>query len=405
MLRILPVVIILFCTAVLAEDIDALKKIIEDRASAALPDSLGKQAPNEKLVSDAAAVVETAGKIIADGSASEKDKRWALQRQAVSLIILAYADITRYYTPLIRVEEELTKQGLKKLAALVEKHILLIGSVIAVQTKTAEDGSDKGIQLDALVSRMMLFAQANPGPEAERVLDLFLTQIRTLPPTPRDKRLANVAPVFQRHYQEINHHAKAAALQSDIDRSTLPGKPMALIGVDIDGNDFDINTIKDKAVIVQFWGTWCPHCKEEMNELVRLYDKYHSKGLEIIGVNTAVKGDEKAETVKKFLQMHSFGGKKVPYTILHEGLAERKYQLSMTKQYGIDELPVLVLIGRNGKVLKLHPLPSTLDSLVEEAVSVANAVEFTPEEKAKIEEAKKLRDEEEKRKIEEELKR
>ncbi|MDR3234396.1 MAG: TlpA family protein disulfide reductase [Planctomycetaceae bacterium] len=401
---ILFAVVVFFNASVLrSEDIEALKKVIDARALAALPDYLGKKAVPENLVGDAQSVVESADKILAGGNAGEKDKRWALQRKAVALIVLAYADITRYYVPLLQIEDELEKQGLKKLAVLAERHILLIGGTIAVQTKLAAAGSQKGINLQFLADRMVKYAQANPGPEAERDIDLFVAQVRTLPNIARDKRLSVVAPVFQRHYQEINHTAKAAAMQPDIDRSLLTGKPMVLIGADLDGKDFDINSIKDKAVLVQFWGTWCPHCKEEMPELIRLYEKYHDRGLEIIGINTAVKGDENPAAVKKFLQTAVFGEKKIPYTILHEGSAEKKYQMTVSKQYGIDELPVLILIGRSGKVINLHPLPSTLDDLIADALSPGAAVEFTPEERQQIEEAKKNREEEEQRKIDEEL--
>jgi hypothetical protein len=76
----------------------------------------------------------------------------------------------------------------------------------------------------------------------------------------------------------------------------------------------------------------------------------------------------------------------------------------MTKQYGINELPALILIGKNGKVISIHPLVSALDSQIAEALSLSAMVEFTEDDKQKIEEAKKQRDAEEQKKIEDELK-
>ncbi len=42
-------------------------------------------------------------------------------------------------------------------------------------------------------------------------------------------------------------------------------------------------------VVVNFWGTWCPPCRREIPDLVRLYEEYRGKGVEIIGL--AVKDD------------------------------------------------------------------------------------------------------------------
>jgi hypothetical protein len=99
----------------------------------------------------------------------------------------------------------------------------------------------------------------------------------------------------------------------------------------------------------------------------------------------------------------TFGGKKIPWTILHEGLSERKNKTTLTKLYGIEELPVLILIGRNGKVLKLHPSPDSLDELVGEATSLLAGIEFTEEEKKILEENKRKQDEEIDRQIQSEL--
>ncbi|MDR2705212.1 MAG: hypothetical protein LBC02_05480, partial [Planctomycetaceae bacterium] len=126
-------------------------------------------------------------------------------------------------------------------------------------------------------------------------------------------------------------------------------------------------------------------------------------GFEIIGINTAVKGDERTEKVKQFLATTTFGNKRktIPWTILHEGIAATKNQKTITKYYGIDELPVLILIARNGTVLKLHPMLSTLDTEINAAL---NAVELTEEEKSMAESARQKREAEIDREIQEQLK-
>lgn len=51
--------------------------------------------------------------------------------------------------------------------------------------------------------------------------------------------------------------------------------------------------------VINFWGTWCPPCRAEIPELVRVYDEYKSKGVEMIGL-TVIKGSETPADVIKF---------------------------------------------------------------------------------------------------------
>ena len=204
------------------------------------------------------------------------------------------------------------------------------------------------------------------------------------------------------YFQRINHTAKADTLKPDIERANLPGESLFVMGVDINGKDFDPFSLQNKVVLFQFWGTWCGHCKEQMPELIALYEKYHADGFEIIGVNTGVKGDDEKK-VKQYVETARPGGKKIPWTILHEGLGESKNKWSMKKFYGIDELPVLILVGRNGKVREMYPPLSALDDHIAKATSALESIDWTDEEKIQLDELEKKRNEEADRRILEEL--
>lgn len=58
-----------------------------------------------------------------------------------------------------------------------------------------------------------------------------------------------------------------------------------LTAYDIDGNTRSFGEfVGKKALIINFWGTWCPPCKREMPDLKKIYDEYKGQGLEIIGL-------------------------------------------------------------------------------------------------------------------------
>ena len=377
----------LVCTPLAsAQDFAALQAIINENIPATLQmvPELGRKPPTQESIDASKAVYEAAAKIYALPDLTAEDQQRVLQREAAALMVLAYADSQTYFPKLTLISDELEKRGLPKIVKETEKHVLGIGGTLVTNTG---NGSTTIGNVEPLAERMIMYAEQFPGAESLQIIDIFLQRIRSMNNAAhRDRRLALAAPIFQKYYQKINHSARALALEPDIMRATLPGQPMFITGVDINGQDLDWQSLNDKVVLLQFWGTWCAHCKEEMPELIALYEKYHDAGLEIIGVNTGVKGDDAAK-VKQFLDTQSFGGKRIPWTILHEGLGQSKNNTTMTKIYGIDELPVLILVGRNGKVLNLHPLPATLDNLIGDATSIFATVELTEEERQKRDEA------------------
>lgn len=401
MQRFLWIVTLAFCVFPLAvaQSLEQLRQTIaENVAAITLPEDLDRKSPAPELIRSSKAVFDAATLIYALPNLDEKDRRWTLSREALALIILAYADPPKYYSRLTLIIDDLEQHGLAKMVQEAEKHVLEIGSLLATKPGNNAVAMDVGM----LAKRMVYYADQYRNPESLSIIERFLQRIRLMKnATHRDRRLAVVAPIFRDYYQRIHHMAKAAALQPDIARSTLPGQLLPIMGVDINGKDFDPDSVHDKVVLLYFWGTWCVHCTAEIDNLMALYDKYHDSGLEIIGVNTGIQGDSE-EKVKRFVDTPFPNGRKIPWTILHEGLAERKYKgLSMTKFYGIDELPVLILIGRNGKVLDLYPLPSMLDTRIAEVTSLVFAVEseLTDEEKKEREEAARRQQEKEDQKI------
>ena len=69
----------------------------------------------------------------------------------------------------------------------------------------------------------------------------------------------------------------------------------ALVLTTLDGATFDLGKLHGKVVMVNYWATWCAPCRKEMPKLDAFYRKYHSQGLEMVGISVDFERDlEKA---------------------------------------------------------------------------------------------------------------
>ncbi|MCR4738555.1 MAG: alpha/beta fold hydrolase [Bacteroidales bacterium] len=97
---------------------------------------------------------------------------------------------------------------------------------------------------------------------------------------------------------------------------------------------------KGKYVVIDFWASWCPDCRKDMPEVIRMYNKWHEMGVEFLGVSF--------DTDKqKWTDYIAQSG--VPYPQVSE--LKRMNQSDVAKAYGVRWIPSLYLIGPDGKVL------------------------------------------------------
>lgn len=67
---------------------------------------------------------------------------------------------------------------------------------------------------------------------------------------------------------------------------------------DLSGNIVQLSDLRGKPVLINFWATWCPPCKEEMPDIERAYQKYKDQGWVFLGLDMK----EDAATVSKFVK-------------------------------------------------------------------------------------------------------
>lgn len=149
----------------------------------------------------------------------------------------------------------------------------------------------------------------------------------------------------------------ATGLEGTIRFTTLKGKEILLEGILADEKPFDPSLIKGKVVVLVFWASWCDPYKAIYPELFFLYHKYHDKGLEYLGYNI----DKDPDPMRKFIS-----DQKIPWSNLSMCLSLQKGKKDLSEYYGIRDIPTIILIDRNGKVLSTSLDIDSLKTSVED---------------------------------------
>lgn len=108
----------------------------------------------------------------------------------------------------------------------------------------------------------------------------------------------------------------------------------------IDGGVASLTQFRGRAVILNFWATWCPPCRAEMPALQRVYARYADRGLVVLGLNATASDDPAA--VRAFQQHY---GLTFPILLDESGKVNRIY--------GVSALPTTFFIGPDGRIREI----------------------------------------------------
>lgn len=125
---------------------------------------------------------------------------------------------------------------------------------------------------------------------------------------------------------------------------------------DRDGVAVDLDALRGRVVVVDFWASWCGPCRDEMPFLESMHRKYGEQGLVIVGVNI----DRQRKKMEGFLRRHP-----VTFRIVHDADAE------VAVRYQPPGMPTSYFIGRDGLLRHTHAGYSKGDDEAIEARIVA----------------------------------
>ncbi|MFM8270056.1 MAG: TlpA family protein disulfide reductase [Pseudomonadota bacterium] len=123
------------------------------------------------------------------------------------------------------------------------------------------------------------------------------------------------------------------------EESLVPNLELRLPG----GQQVDLKNLKGKAVLLNFWATWCEPCLEEMPSLSVLEKNYRSHGLMVLAVN--IQESPESELREKL------EGIRVPQNLIFN------VKRSQISQYKLEGIPYTIFINREGRPIKTFEGP------------------------------------------------
>lgn len=129
--------------------------------------------------------------------------------------------------------------------------------------------------------------------------------------------------------------------------------PPPSIGVTIDGEEIVTSKYAGKVLVVTFWASWCGPCKKELPMLEGIQRVAGKGQVQVVAVNT-----ESPEQFRKIAKTLA----SLTLQLSHD------YRKKSAEAYGVNGIPHLVLIGRDGKVINVHRGYSeeSIDSILDE---------------------------------------
>ena len=144
---------------------------------------------------------------------------------------------------------------------------------------------------------------------------------------------------YQQLTKQFSESPQAMKAKGALRRLNLVGQNFDFKGKGLRANSINAEDYRGQVLLVSFWATWCEPCKTNMKTLQELYQAYHNKGFEILGVNL----DSQTSKVNRYVRKSQIG-----WPQIHEpgGLESRP-----ANELGIITVPSMILVDEKGRVI------------------------------------------------------
>jgi thiol-disulfide isomerase/thioredoxin len=124
------------------------------------------------------------------------------------------------------------------------------------------------------------------------------------------------------------------------------------------GDSIRLSALKGKVLLLDFWASWCGPCRFTNRQLVKLYNKYKDKGLEILSVSL----DERTSDWKKAVTKDKM--------VWMQGIDAGGWDAGSAMKWQIDALPSSFLVNKEGNVVAINLEKDELEQKIKELLGL-----------------------------------